>query len=272
MKTEKRTCSRCGCIFTTDLAIEFGKRAFAIYFEQEDKGTKHPPEKPILCYTCETAPHYCCQEKCNSPAALIRHTQFSGHHPFCDEHARQEPNFGDCSGAVWKEIPEHLRAPKILSAKKNAFVKVSGDVFVLPTFLRWLKKLTRNYSVVVCTGGGTQINTALKEAGFTLTEHGPLGRELKTFKERQIARDELERNQALFQDLLDMNHITVRLIIPVLDIDGVLCHVNGDTMIQTAYLGYDILFVTTIMNRTKKKKAQFAHLSKVHTRGFCIKK
>ncbi|NTV22564.1 MAG: hypothetical protein HGB03_03325 [Candidatus Yonathbacteria bacterium] len=157
-------------------------------------------------------------------------------------------------------------------AKKNAFVKVSGDVFILPAFLRWMKKLTHKYSVVVCIGGGTQINTALKEAGFTLTEHGPLGRELETFKERQIARDELERNQALFQDLLDTHRISARVIIPVLDIGGVLCHVNGDTMIQTAYLGYDILYVTTTMRRLIKKIVQFAHLRKVHTKGFRIKK
>ena len=31
---------------------------------------------------------------CKQPAAWIRHTQFAGDHPFCDEHARVEADFG----------------------------------------------------------------------------------------------------------------------------------------------------------------------------------
>lgn len=32
--------------------------------------------------------------ECNKPAEWVRRTQFSGNHPYCDEHARQESDFG----------------------------------------------------------------------------------------------------------------------------------------------------------------------------------
>lgn len=30
---------------------------------------------------------------CEKNARWVRHTQFAGSHPFCDEHAREEPDF-----------------------------------------------------------------------------------------------------------------------------------------------------------------------------------
>jgi endogenous inhibitor of DNA gyrase (YacG/DUF329 family) len=32
---------------------------------------------------------------CSQPATWIRSTQFAGDHPFCEEHARQEKDFGE---------------------------------------------------------------------------------------------------------------------------------------------------------------------------------
>ena len=56
--------------------------------------------------------------------------------------------------------------------------------------------------MVILVGGGTQINRAFEEAGLKPGKHGPLGRETNSFKERQLARDTLEYNQAELQDLL----------------------------------------------------------------------
>lgn len=46
----------------------------------------------------------CCD--CGQPAVWVRRTQFSGDHPFCDEHARKEKNFGkeDPSYFFWQEV------------------------------------------------------------------------------------------------------------------------------------------------------------------------
>jgi hypothetical protein len=153
-------------------------------------------------------------------------------------------------------------------AKPNAFIKISGDLIDHADVLAWMKEMSTTHSVVVCVGGGTQINTAFEERGLTLSQHGPLGRELSTFKDRQMARDILEENQARIQDLLDEHAIPARVIIPVLDIGGVLCHVNGDTLAQTAYIGYDALYIATYTDRVEKKKKEFAHLPKVQIVGF----
>lgn len=44
----------------------------------------------------------------------MRWTQFSGNHPFCDEHARQEANFGkeDPSYYFWTEYPRTITLEK----------------------------------------------------------------------------------------------------------------------------------------------------------------
>ncbi len=43
--------------------------------------------------------------ECNKDAEWIRCTQFAGDHPYCDEHARQEKDFGENdSYAYWVEV------------------------------------------------------------------------------------------------------------------------------------------------------------------------
>ena len=43
--------------------------------------------------------------ECYKTADYIRHTQFSGDHPFCEEHAKKEKDFGEKSGyTVWEKL------------------------------------------------------------------------------------------------------------------------------------------------------------------------
>lgn len=46
---------------------------------------------------------------CDQPAVWVRRTQFSGDHPFCDEHAHKEKNFGkeDPSYFFWARIDQY---------------------------------------------------------------------------------------------------------------------------------------------------------------------
>ncbi|MFM2414970.1 MAG: hypothetical protein RI911_663 [Candidatus Parcubacteria bacterium] len=157
---------------------------------------------------------------------------------------------------------------RMTDMRKNAFVKVSGDLLEHPRVLKWLKRLGRQFHVVVCTGGGTQINEALEQAGYQLRKHGPLGRELETFAERQLARNVLEQNKAALEDRFAREHIHAQVVVPVLEIGGVLCHVNGDTFLQTAYIGFDVLFVVTTKDRGVTKRDAFVHLPKVRVRLF----
>jgi hypothetical protein len=55
------------------------------------------------CEGCDLNP--VCLE-CLRPAVWVRHTQFSGNHPFCEEHAQKEKNFGkeDPSYFFWRRL------------------------------------------------------------------------------------------------------------------------------------------------------------------------
>ncbi|MCX6721410.1 MAG: hypothetical protein NT026_02300 [Candidatus Staskawiczbacteria bacterium] len=152
--------------------------------------------------------------------------------------------------------------------RKNAFVKISGDLHQRSDVIEWIRRLSAEYFVVVLVGGGTQINEAFKKAGFPVRKHGPLGRETESLEESQLARDILERNQEIVQDLLAERGVMATVIIPVLDIGSVLCHINGDIFIQTAYLGFDKIFVLTYEDRVKDKKRMLKKYPKIQVMGF----
>lgn len=152
--------------------------------------------------------------------------------------------------------------------KKNAFVKVSGDLCRRQDFIDWVGRLSKDRFVVILIGGGVQINQALREAGFEVGGPGPLGRELKTLKEKQLARNVLEKNQADLQDLLAEKGIQALVEKPVLEICSVLCHVNGDTFLLTCYLGFEELYAVTLTSRVKTKEKQFALYPKIQVVGF----
>jgi len=151
---------------------------------------------------------------------------------------------------------------------KNIFIKVSGDQYLNPAFIKWLKQLSKKSHLTILVGGGTQINEEFARRGFPVKKHGPLGRETETLEQRQIARDVLEKNQAILQDRLAQKGISAEIIIPIVYIGTVLCPVNGDQMVRTAYLGFDELYVITTPERAKNKKEVFTDLPKVKIKTF----
>lgn len=161
-----------------------------------------------------------------------------------------------------------LLQSEVVMARKSAFVKISGDLHDSPAVMEWIRGLAQEYFVVICVGGGTQITRALKERGMGNGVFGPLGRELETFAQRQVARDVLEENQVSVQDALADQNIHAITIIPVLDCGSVLCHVNGDIHIRAAYLGFDVLYVVTTPERAEAKKKDFAGLPKIQIISF----
>lgn len=151
-------------------------------------------------------------------------------------------------------------------SRKNCFVKISGDM-LRDEVLEWIRELNREYFVVMCVGGGTQINDAFAKVGLPVGKFGPLGRETQTFRERQLARDVLEENQTEIQDRLAVLGVHVSVVIPVLDIGTVLCHVNGDQFTLAAYLGFDVLYVVTTFDRIEEKRETYAPYPKVKVVG-----
>lgn len=151
--------------------------------------------------------------------------------------------------------------------RKNCFVKLSGDVLD-EKILRWLKNLSNRYFLVICVGGGTQINEAFETMGFSVEKFGPLGREIQDFEAKQFARDILEKNQEEMQERLAEINVYANVVIPVIDVGTVLCHINGDQFILSVYHGFDILYVVTKVDRAVKKRIFFAPYPKIEVVSF----
>ncbi|MDO8424553.1 MAG: hypothetical protein Q7S70_01275 [bacterium] len=151
--------------------------------------------------------------------------------------------------------------------RRTAFIKISGDLVSREDVLSWIKAVENDYFVVICSGGGAQINDEFSKRGIPI-KFGPLGREIENFEGRQIARDILEKNQVEIQDLLEARNIKATVVIPVLDIGSVLCHVNGDVYTKAAYLGFDKIYILTLSDRVEKKKEEFKDYPKVEVIGF----
>ncbi len=148
----------------------------------------------------------------------------------------------------------------------NIFIKVSGDLFDTTGFIKFLKKIGK-HNIVICVGGGTQINQLFHNRRVSLKKYGPLGRELNSSKEKQLAKQVLERNKRRLQDMLSAERIKANVIIPVLGIGQVTCHINGDEMLRVAYLGYDKLYAITLKSRVSPKRQQFSDLPKIKIIG-----
>ena len=153
-------------------------------------------------------------------------------------------------------------------ARKKTFIKVSGDEYLNPAFRTWIKQLSKESWVVICVGGGTQINEEFARRGFPVKPHGPLGRETDTFEERQVQRDVLEMNQTALQDWLAKEGVFAAVEIPFVMSGTVHCPVNGDQMLRTVYLGFDELFVVTTPERVESKQDMFAELPKIKIKAF----
>ena len=152
--------------------------------------------------------------------------------------------------------------------RRTALIKVSGDLCRRSDVIEWIRRIAVEYFTVILVGGGTQINKAFEAAGFPVKKHGPLGRETESLKESQLAREVLEQNQEELQDLLASRGVMAAVVIPVLEIGSVLCHINGDIFILTAYLGFDKIYVLTYASRFKKKKQSLKKYPKIEVVSF----
>jgi uridylate kinase len=144
--------------------------------------------------------------------------------------------------------------------KQNALIKISGSLLKDKKAIEQIKKISKKYFTVILIGGGEQINKAFKKKGWKI-KFGPLGRITKTFEQKQLARDVLEKNQEIVQDMLDELGIGARVIIPVDEVASVICHVNGDIMVLSAYNGFDRIFMFTPKNNVEKKKKWLKQLA-----------
>lgn len=149
------------------------------------------------------------------------------------------------------------------SYMKNCLIKISGDLTTPPEkLIEFIRQISNDFFVVICLGGGTQINKAFENKGFEI-KFGPLGRETNNLEQRQLARDILEINQAKFQDVLQKAGVHAAVVIPAIEVGTVLCHVNGDQYVLAAYNGFDSIFIVTLYERLEAKKKDFIAYPKI---------
>ena len=147
--------------------------------------------------------------------------------------------------------------------KKKIFIKVSGDLIDKDTTIKLIAEKTHDAEVVVCVGGGTQINEVFQDANISLRKHGPLGREHQSDFEKNLAAKVLNENVTHTKSLLKKKGVFCKVIPPILDIGKVYCHVNGDQMVLASYLGFDELYILTTVERASKKRQEFSLYPKV---------
>ena len=149
--------------------------------------------------------------------------------------------------------------PKII---KNIGIKASGDVLNCKGFLSFVtEKAAKNY-VVVVAGGGSDINKALREAGYEPAYDKHRRRITKTEQERAIMRRVLEKNTTKLQNKFIGTGVIVEP--SFLDYAKVLCPINGDDFLTTImYIGYDILYAVTTPERKEAKMEKFKDFPKI---------
>lgn len=130
--------------------------------------------------------------------------------------------------------------------------------------INFIKNKAKKNSVVVICGGGTQISEALLRAGYKIKydEHGRIA---KTIKEKDIIRKVLEKHKGELEKII--NSKNAKIAIPILKVEGVDCHINGDNLVKACYLGFDNIYVFTIKDRIKGKQEIFKNYSKVKIIG-----
>jgi hypothetical protein len=153
--------------------------------------------------------------------------------------------------------------------RKKIFIKQSGDLADdRDDVLNWIACKCREGFTVLTPGGGTRITDTLDKLEIKHHFIPRVGREIEHFEGEQIARNELELNQRDVQDMLAARGAMVTIVLPVCYIGTVMCRLNGDTMVEMAYHGFDEIYVLTLDNRGEKKREQFAHLPKVQVVTF----
>lgn len=146
--------------------------------------------------------------------------------------------------------------------RKTALIKISGDLLLKKEVIDKIRAISEEYFTVITVGGGTQISEAFQQKGYAI-KFGPLGRETNSLEEKQLAGAVLEKNQMEIQDFLAKEGIVATVIVPFMDVASVLCPINGDIFVMTAYLGFDSLYIFTLKERAKQKIREFKKYPKI---------
>lgn len=147
--------------------------------------------------------------------------------------------------------------------EKKILFKLSGDLLkknqrkALDRILKRIRWCAKRYKVTACIGGGTHIDRNLLDHGIQPEQYGKLGRKVKSEHMSQIMLSTLKKNQRAMRRLFKKMDIPATVEIPRHYIGGVLCHVNGDFLVLSAFHGFDLSIVFTEKDNKPDKQAWF---------------
>ncbi len=139
----------------------------------------------------------------------------------------------------------------------DILVKVSGDLVESEQFYSWLFSVSTNKTrLFILCGGGSAITSKLNEKGigFRFTE---AGREIETEEGSILAQQVLEDQKKFVEKRLQEKGIAATVFIPVVVIDGRVCHMNGDPLVEALHPSFDKLYIVTLQQRTKTFSEKF---------------
>ncbi|OGD97614.1 hypothetical protein A3A49_01685 [Candidatus Curtissbacteria bacterium RIFCSPLOWO2_01_FULL_38_11b] len=150
------------------------------------------------------------------------------------------------------------------STVTDVLVKVSGDLVGSEQFYSWLSSVsTPQTRLFILCGGGSAITAKLNEQhiGFQFTE---AGREIETEEGSILAQQVLEGQKRFVEEKLQEKGIEATVFIPVVVIDGRICHMNGDLLVEALHPSFDKIYIVTLQQRTKQFTEKFDKIEVVN--------
>ena len=148
--------------------------------------------------------------------------------------------------------------------QNNILIKASGDVVDNTKFQQFCKDQatkTQGQIVIIC-GSGKQINSNLQKRWYSIHYNDTGERIISCDIQEQIVRDTLKATTGHVEQIFKWySNISVQW--SWLEIAGVYCHINADTLVITYYLGFQDIYVFTFPWNKENKQKHFAKYPKV---------
>lgn len=152
-----------------------------------------------------------------------------------------------------------------METKENdVLVKVSGDLVEDDDFYEWLASIDNfeNRLFVLC-GGGTLITEDLNYHGIPF-EFGPGGREIASYRGKQLAKYALEKQKNIIEAKSKLKGLEISVIMPFISVGDKLCHLNGDKYLMALYPSFDKIYVVTLKSRVKIFPEEFKKIEVIY--------
>ena len=146
----------------------------------------------------------------------------------------------------------------------NILVKASGDLATDQRFYDWLSSIAEIADDLLLLIGGGNVITEILERERIHFKFGPGGREILLRKGRHLAKTVLDKPKSIVMLWLRNAGIKATVFIPVIEINGYVCHINGDALATILYPNFDKIFVVTLRGREKSFPKEFTKIEVVH--------